>query len=174
MNVSSPSSSAPSPFLSDLGRALRWLRERQSKKQYLVADSAGVTKGMLSAYETGRQRPSLDTLEKLLSALGCDLNDLHNALQVVTERPERICSPRRSLASTEGRQRSYEQPSEVAERGYFDVTAVLGLSEPVPIDQREALEQILVGCHRLVRILYRSLDHAPALSAAADTYERSI
>src|SRR3979409_1631423 len=73
-----------------LGRALRWLRDRQGKRQYQVADTAGITKAMLSAYETGKQKPSLDTLEKILAALECDLNDLHNALQIVNERPEAI------------------------------------------------------------------------------------
>src|SRR5262249_8964891 len=73
-----------------LGRALRWLRDRQGKRQYQVADAAGITKAMLSAYETGKQKPSLDTLEKILSALECDLNDLHNSLQIVNERPEAI------------------------------------------------------------------------------------
>src|SRR5215217_7445598 len=62
-----------------LGRALRWLRDRQGKRQYQVADAAGITKAMLSAYETGKQKPSLDTLEKILGALNGDLNDLHNA-----------------------------------------------------------------------------------------------
>jgi transcriptional regulator with XRE-family HTH domain len=82
----------PDQPLSGLGQALRWLREKQTRKQYRVADSAGITKGMLSAYETGRQRPSLETLEKLLQTLGCDLNDLHNALQIVNGRPEGIKS----------------------------------------------------------------------------------
>src|SRR4051794_12108116 len=45
---------------------------------------------MLSAYETGRQRPSLETLEKILDTLGCDLNDLHNAIQIINGRPERM------------------------------------------------------------------------------------
>ena len=53
-----------------------------------MADAAGITKAMLSAYETGKQKPSLDTLEKILAALDGDLNDLHNALQIVNERPE--------------------------------------------------------------------------------------
>jgi DNA-binding XRE family transcriptional regulator len=79
----------PSTF-TGLGQALRWLRERQTRKQYQVADLAGITKGMLSAYETGRQRPSLETLDKLLDTLGCDLNDLHNAIQIVNGRPEAI------------------------------------------------------------------------------------
>ncbi len=90
-NSSSLSPLATAP-LTGLGQALRWLREKQTRKQYRVADSAGITKGMLSAYETGRQRPSLDTLEKLLESLGCDLNDLHNALQIVNGRPELIKS----------------------------------------------------------------------------------
>src|SRR5215211_7212061 len=55
--------------LTGLGHALRWLRDRHGRKQYQVADSAGITKGMLSAYETGRQKPSLDTMEKLLDTL---------------------------------------------------------------------------------------------------------
>ena len=78
--------------MTGLGQALRWLRERQARKQYRVADTAGITKGMLSAYETGRQRPSLESLEKLLETLGCDLNDLHNALQIVNGRPDRMRS----------------------------------------------------------------------------------
>ena len=76
-----------------LGRSLRWLRERQAKRQYQVAETAGITKAMLSAYETGKQKPSLETLEKILAALGCDLNDLHNAVQIVNERPEAIRRP---------------------------------------------------------------------------------
>src|SRR5882672_990497 len=40
--------------LNGLGQALRWLRERHGRKQYQVADTAGITKGMLSSYETGR------------------------------------------------------------------------------------------------------------------------
>lgn len=84
--------SSPTSLMNGLGQALRWLRERQARKQYRVADSAGITKGMLSAYETGRQRPSLESLEKLLETLGCDLNDLHNALQIVNGRPDKMRS----------------------------------------------------------------------------------
>jgi len=90
VHASTPPLVPASPVLTGLGQALRWLRERQARKQYRVADDAGVTKGMLSAYETGRQRPSLETLDKLLDTLGCDLNDLHNALQIVNGRPERM------------------------------------------------------------------------------------
>jgi transcriptional regulator with XRE-family HTH domain len=92
VHTSTPPLVPATPVLTGLGQALRWLRERQARKQYRVADDAGVTKGMLSAYETGRQRPSLETLDKLLETLGCDLNDLHNALQIVNGRPERMKS----------------------------------------------------------------------------------
>ena len=85
-----------------LGRSLRWLRDRQGKRQYQVADAAGITKAMLSAYETGKQKPSLDTLEKILLALECDLNDLHNALQIVNERPEAIRRGQRDGARSSG------------------------------------------------------------------------
>src|ERR1700758_376199 len=55
---SQPPASSDIPLMTGLGQALRWLREKQARKQYRVADTAGITKGMLSAYETGRQRPS--------------------------------------------------------------------------------------------------------------------
>lgn len=70
----------------NLGKALRWLRDCQGKKQYEVAESAGITKGMLCAYETGKQRPSLETLDKILRALGSDLLALHEALALVKGR----------------------------------------------------------------------------------------
>ena len=83
------------PILNGLGQAIRWLRDRRGRKQYEVAETAGITKGMLSAYETGRQRPSLETLEKILDTLGCDLNDLHNAIQIINGRPEGMRRRRR-------------------------------------------------------------------------------
>jgi transcriptional regulator with XRE-family HTH domain len=126
-----------------LGRALRWLRDRQGKRQYQVADAAGITKAMLSAYETGKQKPSLDTLEKILAALECDLNDLHNALQIVNERPEAI---RRSGMQ----QREGVWPGQRREL------------QDSPRDQEEqALSEMLQGFHKLVRYLHDSISHPP-------------
>src|SRR5215475_8972625 len=104
-----------------LGRALRWLRDRQGKRQYQVAAGAGITKAMLSAYETGKQKPSLDTLEKILGALACDLNDLHNALQIVNGRPANF---RATAGGGVG--------GRVALGGGGDLQSLLGLEEPVP------------------------------------------
>lgn len=160
-----------SPLFDRLGRAVRWLRERQGKKQYLVADTAGVTKGMLSAYETGRQKPSLETLEKLLTALSCDLHDLHNAIQIVSERPEGI---RRATFGGPGSFGAFEPyPTgvpgprlEIAEpRGLdgpggdpFDVGRLLGIGRALEEEERRALEEIVAGCHRLVRHLHRAVE----------------
>jgi transcriptional regulator with XRE-family HTH domain len=129
--------------LNGLGQALRWLRERHSKKQYHVADDAGITKGMLSAYETGRQRPSLDTLEKVLNTLSCDLHDLHNALQIVNGRPQIM------------RQRIVGM-DDLPEPGRADVRQVLGLSAPLPAEEERAISQILDGFHRLLRHLHET------------------
>jgi transcriptional regulator with XRE-family HTH domain len=54
-----------------IGAALLRIRRDRDMKQYVVADLAGITKGMLSAYETGRQNPSVGTLSKVLTALDC-------------------------------------------------------------------------------------------------------
>ncbi len=167
------------PLFDRLGRAVRWLRERQGKKQYLVADTAGVTKGMLSAYETGRQKPSLETLEKLLTALGCDLHDLHNAIQIVSERPEGI---RRSTYGALGSLGAFEPyPTgvpgprlEIAEpRGLdgqggdpLDVGRLLGIDRALDEEERRALEEIVAGCHRLVRHLHRAVEERSPRSAS--------
>lgn len=136
-----------------LGRALRWLRDRQGKRQYQVADAAGVTKAMLSAYETGKQKPSLDTLEKILSALSCDLNDLHNALQIVNERPEAI---RRSDGERGAAWPSYHRAGEIAESAGASVYQVLGVDHPLPVEQERAYGEMLEGFHRLLRYFHRS------------------
>lgn len=127
--------------LNGLGQALRWLRERHGKKQYNVADDAGITKGMLSAYETGRQRPSLDTLEKVLGTLGADLHDLHNSLQIVNGRPQIM---RQRIVGV----------ADVPEPGRTDVRKVLGLTGPLPPEEERAIGQILDGFHRLIRYLH--------------------
>jgi len=139
--------------LNGLGQALRWLRERYGKKQYQVADAAGITKGMLSAYETGRQRPSMDTLEKVLSTLGCDLHDLHNALQIVNGRPQ-------VLRNRQGE--AVETPQRADRPGRPDVYKTLGLTRPLPAGEEKAIAQILDGFHGLLRFIHLSAHDRPA------------
>ena len=140
------------PTLSGLGQALRWLRDRQGKKQYQVADTAGITKGMLSAYETGRQRPSLETLEKILDTLGCDLNDLHNAIQIINGRPEKM--KRRG----EGVEEDQPAPRPESGGGRSEVQRILGRREPLPFEEERAFSEILDGFHRLLRYFHDRMD----------------
>lgn len=138
---------APS-VLDGLGQALRWLRDRHNRKQYQVAEAAGITKGMLSAYETGRQKPSLDTLDKLLGTLGCTLHDLHNAIEIVNGRPAVGRTPAVRSHSAIGRWN---------DRGFPDLYSVLGHSNPLPPDLERAFVQLLDGFHQLVRYMHANL-----------------
>ncbi len=143
------------PILNGLGQALRWLRDRQTKKQYQVADSAGITKGMLSAYETGRQRPSLETLEKILDTLGCDLNDLHNAIQIINGRPEKM--KRRGEGMDE------EEPAVVRTEagGRSEVQRVLGRPGSLAFEEERAFSEMLDGFHRLLRYFHERMAPGP-------------
>src|SRR3954447_17825039 len=131
------------PTLNGLGQALRWLRDRRGRKQYEVADAAGITKGMLSAYETGRQRPSLETLEKILSTLGCDLNDLHNAIQIINGRPEGM---RRRGEGVGGEVAATPPPGSRLGGERLDLHRILGRRESaLPPEEERALTDMLEG-----------------------------
>jgi transcriptional regulator with XRE-family HTH domain len=144
-----------------LGRALRWLRDRQGKRQYQVADAAGITKAMLSAYETGKQKPSLDTLEKILVALECDLNDLHNALQIVNERPEAIRRSGGQRDTVWSGPRAQDAHRDGGEGGSANVYNILGINRPLPPVEEQALSEMLQGFHKLVRYLHDSISPPP-------------
>jgi DNA-binding XRE family transcriptional regulator len=135
--------------LEGLGPALRWMRDRHGRKQYQVAEAAGITKGMLSAYETGRQRPSLDTLEKILDTLRCNLMDLHNALQIVNGRP---------AAGGGGTGGSWTGGGGLEG---MDIYRVLSLPSTLPPEEERALQQLLGGFHRLIRHLVLSAQRSP-------------
>jgi transcriptional regulator with XRE-family HTH domain len=53
-----------------LGAALRILREQAGLSQTDVSRQAGMSKSQLSKYETGRELPKLDSLARILRALG--------------------------------------------------------------------------------------------------------
>jgi transcriptional regulator with XRE-family HTH domain len=140
-------------LLSRLGAALRWLRDRQARKQYQVADSAGITKGMLSAYETGRQRPSLETLEKILQTLGCDLNDLHYALRVVNGDLE---PPAVTDRFTREPRHAWGIAGEVSSADAALLAQILG-GHALDPEEEAALLQMVKGFHRLLRFFHESL-----------------
>lgn len=136
----------------NLGQALRWLRSRQHKKQYEIADAAGITKAMLSAYETGKQNPSIETLEKILEALRCDLSELHNALVLHQGgRPVEVGSAA-AAAWDEGRGRGAG--------GRVSVYDVLDSGGLLPPEWERSLSQMLEGFHSLVRHMHRQLERS--------------
>lgn len=139
------------PAFDGLGKALRWIRDKQAKKQYQVAESAGVTKAMLSAYETGKQKPSLETLEKILGALRVDLSDLFNALQIVNERPVAGRYFEGSAADTASR-----GGASLAEAGGIDLQQILGTRRSIHPAEQEALLEMLRGFHKLLRYLHHA------------------
>jgi transcriptional regulator with XRE-family HTH domain len=155
-----------------LGRALRWIRDRQGKRQYQVADTAGITKAMLSAYETGKQKPSLETLEKILLALESDLFDLHNALQIVNERPEAMRRGPRDygrgtrLEAGGLADRSHDAPG-------VDVYSVLGVERQLHPLEEAALGEMLEGFHKLVRFLHATLSQPLQRGPRTDEEEPS-
>ena len=134
-----------------LGKALRWIRDKQGKKQYQVADEAGVTKAMLSAYETGKQKPSIETLEKILGALHVDLADLFNALQIVNERTPLVRFDQRTGAAA-----PTEAQVPMSPRSDVDIYRALGITEPLPALEEEALTEMLSGFHKLLRHFHQA------------------
>ena len=143
-----------------LDRALRHLREGRRTRQYQIAEAAGITKAMLSAYETGKQKPSLETLDKLLEALGCDLIDLHQALAIFQNGPpgdpprSHLRSPaRRRPAPPPGR--GTGAPEDVGSSA--DVYAALGIDQPLERDEEEALGEVLTSFHKLIRHIHGRL-----------------
>jgi transcriptional regulator with XRE-family HTH domain len=148
------------PIMNGLGQSLRWLRDRQGKKQYQVADAAGITKGMLSAYETGRQRPSLETLEKILGTLGCDLNDLHNAIQIINGRPEQMKRKGEGVGDDDGGFEGGAERPRPGGEGRADVQRVLGRRGPIPPEEERAMADMLYGFHRFLRYLHQNLEQA--------------
>ena len=136
----------------NLGKALRWLRDCQGKKQYEVAESAGITKGMLCAYETGKQRPSLETLDKILRALGSDLLALHEALALVRGRYSGAAAAARAAVA--------EPPSSPTSSDAYPLQPAGGSA--VSDLPRDTAGEVLRGFHKLVRQLQEVLQQLPA------------
>ncbi len=70
----------------NLGRTLALLRQLRGQSQASLAREAGVGKSQLSKYESGKELPRLDSLEKVLSALRVGYFEFFYSLHVVDER----------------------------------------------------------------------------------------
>ena len=71
-----------------LGPALVLLRELRGKSQARVGREAGIGKGQLSQYETGGELPKLDSLERVLTAIGVGHLALFSMLDLVDRRAD--------------------------------------------------------------------------------------
>jgi transcriptional regulator with XRE-family HTH domain len=138
----------------ELGRALRWVRTRQGKKQYEVAKSAKVTKAMLSSYENQKQRPTLETLERLLEALEIDLEQLAYAIRAVRDEDRRSAGEEPDDEPTSAAS-SFYLGSDPLHPGGQELHRTLGLSGPLDPAQEQAVLQILQGFHSLLRYVLR-------------------
>jgi transcriptional regulator with XRE-family HTH domain len=72
----------------NLGKTLSLLRELRGKSQARVAREAGIGKSQLSKYENGKELPKLDSLEKVLRALGVGHFEFFYTLYLVDRRAE--------------------------------------------------------------------------------------
>lgn len=135
-----------------LGKALRWIRQRQGKKQFEVAEAASITKAMLSSYENGKQRPAIDTLERILDALEIDLDYLAYAIRVVRQEEERRTGKRSAPA------RQVQQPTF---EPYVDIERLLGMTRRLDPAEEQAMGQMLEGFHSLLRYLLKRGDELP-------------
>ncbi|HSL81248.1 MAG TPA: helix-turn-helix transcriptional regulator [Thermoanaerobaculia bacterium] len=128
-----------------LGKALRWIRQRQGKKQYEVAESAGITKAMLSSYENDKQRPALDTLERILDALAIDLDYLAHAIRMVRQEEDRKAGGRSEAPAP--------MAAPFSPGPYLDLERVLGLDRRLDAGEERAVAQMLDGFHNLLRYM---------------------
>ena len=85
-----------------LGPALRLLRSRRHLKQTEVAEKSGLTKAMLSSYETGKATPSLASLDALLGAMETDFSEFQDALRAASGIPGSGGTPSGPEAFREG------------------------------------------------------------------------
>jgi len=74
----------------NLGPALRLMREERGLSQSTLAKAAGIGKSQLSKYESGRERPKLDSLEKLLTVLSIRVADFFAVVSLIDRELARI------------------------------------------------------------------------------------
>lgn len=68
--------------------ALKRVRQSTGLRQLDVANRSGMSKAMVSSYETGKALPSLVSLSAYLGAIGRDLSDLQEAVDELGGSPK--------------------------------------------------------------------------------------
>lgn len=126
------------------------LREKQRKTQEQVASTAGVTASMISNYERGKEKPSLDSLWKILGALNCTLIDLEAALRFVRGDKFPVRSTNWQISVDTG---EYEtggaEPQDIADAD-FDLEKLAKSDRPLPRETERALAAVTRAAIQLV------------------------
>jgi transcriptional regulator with XRE-family HTH domain len=76
-------------MFANLGPALARLRGHRGQSQDAVARAAGIGKSQLSKYESGKELPKMESLERVLAALGFGQLDFFYALLLVDRGEDR-------------------------------------------------------------------------------------
>lgn len=100
----------------DAGDAIRRARLRAGLTQHALAARAGTSQATISAYESGRKRPSVETLDRILTATGARL--------AVVPKRRRVRRPTRRELARVGR----------------TLRDVIELAEALPVKHKRALE----------------------------------
>lgn len=127
----------------NIGKAILLLRELDNKSQKKLAAEAGITGAMLSNYETGIKKPSLDSLGRILDALHIRLGPLDDALDAVNPRDRR--RPERPAVGTGG-------PLEGV-----DLARFVGAEGRLPSELEEGFGAMVRGLQLVTRHLYQSV-----------------
>jgi len=73
----------------DAASALREARQHAGLTQGELADACGTSQATISAYESGRKQPSVETLDRLLSAAGSRLRADSGHQRLIVPSPQR-------------------------------------------------------------------------------------
>jgi transcriptional regulator with XRE-family HTH domain len=91
-----------------IGRNIAILRKRRGLTQEKLAEKTGLSQNFIARLETGSKNPSIETIEAIANAIGCDIEeivrkdpdntnirtkDLHNRLDKIIE----ICGKEKTL-----------------------------------------------------------------------------
>ena len=95
--------SRPEDLLQFVPAALKLMRQGTGLRQTEVSQRSGLTKAMLSSYETGKTLPNLASLTSFLIAMDKDLSDLQEALDMVRKVSPKQTPDERDLERDLGR-----------------------------------------------------------------------
>jgi transcriptional regulator with XRE-family HTH domain len=91
--------------MKELGAALAALRHVRGLKQNQLAHRAGITPGMLCAYERGKQAPRMKTLSAILGALKFSLGQLEQVAELLARlKGRKVLTREETLAAIRGAQ----------------------------------------------------------------------